>query len=141
MLIVTCKRYLGRFLLGIKLLLPKLVVNLLHWLCHRYHQDLKTIHDCVPISAANIKSIPGLGGGNYGDFFPLFLCSRSRKRPLIVSCHQPATSPAHSGTVKAHSNFSWHSQCRHETEREREKQFLDFSFASAGNSLTRRGPK
>lgn len=120
MLIVTCKRYLGRFLLGIKLLLPKLVVNLLHSLCHRYHQDFKTNnHDCVPINAANIKSIPGLGGGNYGDFFPLFLCSRSRKRLLIVSCHQAATSPAHSGTVKAHSDFSWHSQCRHETEREK----------------------
>ena len=73
MLIVTCKRYLGRFLLGIKLLLPKLVGNLLHRLCHRYHQDLKMNHHGVPINAANIKSLPGLGGGNYGDFFPLFL--------------------------------------------------------------------
>lgn len=135
MLIVTCKRYLGRFLLGIKLLLPKLVGNLLHSLCHRYHQDFKTHHTMCYANkyAANIKSIPGLGGGNYGDFFPLFLCSRSRKLLLIVSCHR-SPQPAAPGTVKAHSNFSWHSQCRHETEREREKQFLDFSFAPAGNT-------
>ena len=94
MLIVTCKRYLGRFLLGIQLLLPKLVGNLLHSLRHRYHQEFKTNHRAVPINAANIKSIRGLGGGNYGDFFPLFLCSRSRKLLLIVSCHRaPPAAP------------------------------------------------